>query len=502
MDLANLALLVAVAVALRAPGLTSHGLYRDDAWPALATRTDLRQAMRLGVTVPGFELALRAWLGLGRSTLWAQAPVLVASVATVAGVYVLARRVGSGRVAGLVAGAMLALAPVNVVYATRVKQYAFDGLGALALMAAAVWLWQRPGSWRRWGLLLAVAMLTGFLSASTVPVAVVAMATCAWKGWRGGRVSRRPAVVVPVAFAASLAAYAALVLGAVPPPLRALWATNFIDGSRAGRLVETTTDVLDMLMAGLIYRHGALGPAVLVLVVVGAAAFRRDLAVLVLGPLAVALVLALAERVPLGGGRTDSYLYPGLALATAMAVQRALDLRPLARLPGNALNGVAAVAIVLFALTSGRQHVRLNPYPGADLAALQTDIRRQMEPGDGIVVSPFSRYPWALSSRRRALIVFSPAYTTGFTVSSSEPDELVIAAEYVEEGYDPAAAVRFAAGHRRVWYVVTDTPPSDTPPEAQAHEGDAERLLVADGWRVVRRLDVQGAHANLLEAPA
>ena len=51
-DVANLALLVALAVALRAPGLTSHGLYPGDAWPALATRTDVRQAMRLGVTVP------------------------------------------------------------------------------------------------------------------------------------------------------------------------------------------------------------------------------------------------------------------------------------------------------------------------------------------------------------------------------------------------------------------------------------------------------------------
>jgi len=496
---ANLALLVAVALALRVPGLTAHGLYRDDAWPALATRTDIRQAMRLGVTVPGFELALRTWLGFGRSTLWAQAPVAAASVATVGGVYVLARRVGLGRVAGLSAGGIMALSPVNVVYATRVKQYAFDGLGAVALLAVAVWLWRRPGSWRRWGLLLVVAVLTGFLSASTVPVAVVAMASCAWKGLRNREGPRWPAAAVPLVYAGSLAVYAALVLGAVPPPLRSLWATNFIDGSGPGRLFETTFDVLDMLMAGMLYRHGALGPVLLILVAVGAAAYRRDLAVLALAPLGVAMVLALGERVPLGGGRTDSYLYPGLALAAAMAVERVFVTRPFDRLPAMPLNGLVAVGIVAFALTAGRRHVQVNPYPGADLAALQADIRRQTEPGDGIVVSPFSRYPWALSSRHRPMIVFSPAYTTGFTVSSSEPGELVVAAEYVEDGYDPAAAVRFAAGRRRIWYVVTDTPPSDTPPEAQQHEQDAERLLLADGWRVIRRLDVHGAHAHLLE---
>ena len=505
-DLANLALLVGVAVALRAPALTSHGLYRDDAWPALATRTDVREAMRLGVTVPGFELALRAWLGFSRSTLWAQAPVLVASVATVVGVYLLARGVGLGRIAGLAAGGIMALSPVNVVYATRVKQYAFDSLGAVALLAAAVWLWQRPGSWPRWGLVAVVAAVTGFLSASTVPVAVVAMASCAWKGLRAGDGPRRPAVVVPLAHAGLLGVYAALVLGAVPPPLRALWGDNFVDGSSPSRLFESTVHVLDMLMAGLLYRHGPLGPVVLALVVLGAVAYRRDLAVLAVGPLAVALGLALAERVPLGGGRTDAYLYPGLALAVAMAVQKVLDSPPAVRLPraflNRSLNGLLAVGIVVFALTDGRQHVRSNPYPGADIAALQTAIRHQMEPGDGIVVSPFSRYPWALSSPRPASIVFSPAYTTGFTVSSSEPDELIIAAEYVEGGYDPAAAVRFAAGRPRVWHVVTDTPPSDTPPEAQAHEEDAERLLIGDGWRVVRRLDVHGAHAHLLEAPA
>jgi len=194
-------------------------------------------------------------------------------------------------------------------------------------------------------------------------------------------------------------------------------------------------------------------------------------------------------------------LYPGLAVAIGMAVHRLLE-SPLARrLPGYAANGLLAAGIVAFALTDGRKHVRLNPYPGTDLAALRSEIRRELEPGDGVVVAPFSRYPWALASPGPVPTIFSSAYTTGFTVSSLDHDELIVAAEYVENGYDPAAAVRFAAGRLRLWYVATDTPPGDTPPEAQVHEDDAERLLLADGWRMVRRLKVHGAHAHLLIAP-
>ncbi|HWC12450.1 MAG TPA: hypothetical protein VG455_14665, partial [Acidimicrobiales bacterium] len=181
-ELLDVALLAAVALALRAPSLTTLGLYRDDAWPALAARTDLGRALRLGITVPGFELAVRLWMGVSRSTLWAQAPVLAASVASIVATYVLVRRVGCGRTPALLAGGVLALSPIHVLYATRLKQYSFDALGGVAVIAAALWLWRRPASPSRWALLFGACTMAALFSASTVPGGIVAMGASAWRG--------------------------------------------------------------------------------------------------------------------------------------------------------------------------------------------------------------------------------------------------------------------------------------------------------------------------------
>ena len=509
-EAADLALLAGVAVALRAPALTTIGLYRDDAWPALAARTDLGRALRLGITVPGFELAVRLWMGVGRSTLWAQAPVVAASLATVVATYLLVRRIGCGRTPALVAGGILVLSPIHVLYSTRLKQYSFDALLSVAVIAAALWLWSRPGSRARWALLLVVCTAAALFSASTVPVGIVAMGASAWRGLRAEtpatalgprRPVRRLAVGVPAVYALVMAVYAVAVLGSVPPQLQALWEPGFVDASAPGRLVSTTWDVVSAFAAGLFYRRGPLGPLLLVAAVVGAVAYRRDVAVLAVGHLAVAFALAVARRAPFGGGRTDVYLYPGVALAVALAIQKAIDAGWLARVAEWLVHGAVAVGIVGFALTAGRAHVRHNPYPGVDMAGLQSAVARHQEPGDGIVVTPFSRYPWALYEDRRPIVDLSSRFTTGFTVRDRSPDTLIVEAEYVEEGYDPGAVVPFAERHRRVWYVATDSPLSDTPAGAQVREGDGERLLLDRGWRVERRIDVEGGHAHLLLPP-
>ena len=526
-EAADLALLLGVALALRAPALTTVGLYRDDAWPALAARTDLARALRLGITVPGFELAVRLWMGVTRATLWAQAPVVAASLATVVATYLLVRRIGCGRTAALVAGGILTLSPVHVLYSTRLKQYSFDALLSVAVIAAALWLWSRPASRARWALLLVACTGAALFSASTVPVGIVAMGASAWRGLRAEapatgsgplepaaafgprRPGRRLAFGVPAVYALVMAVYSVAVLGSVPPQLQALWEPGFVDASAPGRLVSTTWDVVSAFAAGLFYRRGPVGPLLLVAAVVGAVAYRREVAVLAVGPLAVAFALAVARRAPFGGGRTDVYLYPGVALAVALALQKAIDAGWLARVgrplrsghAGRLVHGAVAVGILAFALTAGRAHVRHNPYPGVDMARIQAAVARQQEPGDGIVVAPFSRYPWALYGDRRPIVDLSSRFTTGFTVRDRSPDTLIVEAEYVEEGYDPGAVVPFAERHRRIWYVATDSPLSDTPAEAQVREGDAERLLLDRGWRVERRIDVEGGHAHLLLPP-
>jgi hypothetical protein len=497
----GLAVLALVAVGVRLPGLTTHGLYRDDAWPALSTKTDLFRAMRFGVTVPGFEVFLRAWLSLGRSTRWAQLPMLAASVAGVVFVYLLARRLRCGRAAATVAAGVLALSPVSVLYATRVKQYSFDALGTLLLITGALAVAARPQSRRRWLVLLIAAVGAAWFSASLLPMGATALAYGLVPSWKtGGPTVRRIALGAMGTFAVFAAAYGLVVLRNVPRPLHDSWTDNFIHPGSPGRLVASTLQVLDALADGVLRGPGSSGPLLLLLVVVGAIRYRRDVGLLLAAPLLLALLGALTQRVPLGGGRTDAYLYPCVALSSAMAFQSVLDL---ARGHLRQLVPELAVltAIVAFAWTGARHHMARNPYPAADIGPLMTDVRQHLEPGDAVVVSQFSRYPYALYAARDPTLVFSRRYATGMTVRSTEPDVFIMPAEFFEEGYDPDAAVEFAGDRRRVWYVATDTPPSDTPPAIQALEYEAEQRLIDHGFRIVRRLDAYGVHADLLVRP-
>ena len=490
--------LAGLSLVLRAPGLSSHGLYRDDAWPALAARTDIGRAVRLGVTVPGYELFLRLWLGLGHSTMWAQAPALVASVTGVVAVFVAARWLGCRTAAALVAGGILALSPVSVLYATRVKQYSFDALFTIVILVLAVAVIKSPGSRSRWTLLVGASMAATLFSASVFPVTVSSLLVCTWFARRATR-HLRPAVVALAFYGAFTTLYAVVVLRSVPDPLRDSWRANYIDHTGVRALVSSTWHVLDEFTAGLFYRHGPLGPLVLVALAVAVCRWRRDIAALLIGPVLLALALALGGRVPFGGGRTDEYLYPCVALAAAVVAEHVLRWPSLSRTAPSALALAVAVALAAFALTRGLQHARANPYPAVDMAALISAVDLARQPGDAVIVGPLSRHPFAWSQASAPRLVFSRQYATGFTIASDDPDVLVLPADGFEGGFDPGQAVAFAQGRQRVWYLVTDTPASDTPAPVQAVEVMGEQKLVDAGFRKVQRIDVFGGHADLLQ---
>lgn len=484
-----------MALAVRVPGLSTLGLYRDDAWPMLATRTSLRRAMRIGVTTPGFEVFVRTWGKISSATLWAQIPTLMASLAAVALVFHLARRLGCGRAAAMAAGGILALAPIALLYATRVKPYSFDALSSLLLLFAAVRVVDRP-SFRRWAALVALACATPLFSASVLPVAASALTWSSWRIWwpRAGRPgNRRAAVAVPAVYAAVMGIYAFGVLSTVPPTLQTYWAGHYVRGP------DSAGFVLEQFAAGMFFTRGFPGTLLLAAIAGGLWWARPVLAPLLLGPVGVAFGLAVAGRAPFGGGRTDLYLYPCLALAFALVLEKVLAGRR--GLRGRAPQLVVAGALLVFAATSIRSFALRNPYPGADMAGLTAMVLRQAVQGDGVVVAPFGRYAYAVYSRRPPEVILSSWYSTGVTAASADPDVLIMPAEFYETGYDPDAGATFARGRSRVWYLATDTPASDTFPEVQENEYEPERRILAEGFIIERRIDVAGAHADLLVRP-
>jgi hypothetical protein len=157
--------------------------------------------------------------------------------------------------------------------------------------------------------------------------------------------------------------------------------------------------------------------------------------------------------------------------------------------------------VLIFAATSGWRQVRTTPYPAADIKQLQAALASRQQPGDAVVVSQFSRYPYALYGPRPVRVRFSQDYATGFTVDSTDPDVFIMPAEYYESGYTPDVILDYAKGRRRVWYVATDTPIFDTPASVQRNEQVPEQRLLDAGFHVADRLEAHGAHADLLVAP-
>lgn len=153
LELAVVALLTVVAFALRASQL-HQGLIADEVFTFqdIANRSlgaVLTTVRTGGENSPPLFFAL-AWASakLGDPTVWIRLPSLVLGSATVPVVYALGRQT-VGRVAGLIAAMVIALAPFIVFYGIEARPYAtmtfFVALSTLALLRAVetggLWWW-------------------------------------------------------------------------------------------------------------------------------------------------------------------------------------------------------------------------------------------------------------------------------------------------------------------------------------------------------------------------
>ncbi len=300
------------AVALRAPGLDPSSLWLDDTWVALVHKVDeLPVVLRMGVTAPGFSLLLKALFSIfGFSHFAAQAIPFLAGVAAPPLVYLIARRWGAGRWAATLGAALLLLAPVHVTYSTNVKQFTVDVILGLALLHLSWRTFDAPDQDRLRRLALIAAVATLF-SASVGPVAAVAVAVPALprlldRQWRSA--------LWPGAYGLYALTWALVLRSRLPTSLGTYWERT------------TSSGITDPFRAlGRFASEFGGGPWVggAVLVVLGAAVLVLSVRerLLLVGPVLVA-ALASFVGIPLGTGRTDMYLYGGMAIAVALVVDR------------------------------------------------------------------------------------------------------------------------------------------------------------------------------------
>jgi hypothetical protein len=486
--------LVGAGTAMRVQGLTTLGFYRDDAWAAMSSRVGIGTAWHMWVTAPGFYFLERSFIDLhpGR-TWWAQLPALAAGVAAIPAMYFLARHFGFRRVAGLVLACIVSVSPICVAYSTRVKEYSTVFLVSVAVLWAAETARRQPGR-SRLVVLTALSVAAFALSASLGPVIAgvwIASGICALRTHQ----DRRAVIVSGAATAALCGVVAAIFYGALSPALTRFWSGSYI--SLGSGFYVTARRSLWGLYANLLHFTGIApsGRIVLLVVLLALSVLGAFRSAAMLGPACAAVValgLSMAQRAPLGTGRTDEYLYPVLLLLLASGVVRfwtaARDQLDPAhfRAVGTA---IALVSVVLAGALVADSIASPAPYPGVDIPALASALRHDAEPSDHIVVGELTRYPWAYYEDHPLRLRFGPDWATGFTVTSTDPRVFIVPSEHYESGGPPPRGGRALRDDHRLWFVLT--PPLSLNPTYAA--------LVHQGWHPVRTLHAGGCAAILLE---
>ena len=495
--LTGIALLVMIGAgtAIRAKGLTSLGLFRDDAWAAMSSRVGIGTAWHMWVTAPAFYFLERSFIGLHPGvTWWAQIPPFVAGIAAIPAIYFLARRFGFRRAVGLALALVVCVSPVCVTYSTHLKEY-----GTVFLMTCAV-LWVAETARRRpdrvrFVKLTTVSVVAFVVSASMVPV-IAGVWIAAWVSAARERRFGRNEVVSAVVVAGACGIVAAVFYRRISPSLSKFWAGSFISHDSVaafGRSLNSGLWGLYLNLLNLPALTGAVQVLVL-LVLVGLSAIGASRNAAMLGPACIvvlAVCASAAHVAPLGTGRTDEYLYPALLLLLASgAVSVWAGLRDLVdpEWRGKAGLVVAAAGVVVGAVLLNMADSTFVPYPGFAVRTLARELSRTAEPTDHIVVGELARYQWAYDEDHPLRIRFGPDWSTYFTVVSTDPRVFIVPSEGYEGGSHPARWANELRRYDRVWFV--ECPPLSLNPTYAA--------LLADGWHPERTLTVTGGAAILL----
>ena len=241
--------------------------------------------------------------------------------------WVLGRRVlgtAAGALGAVVAaGSMLALR-----YSTEAKPYASDAAVAAALVVLAAAAIDEPTRMRRWQALAAGFVLGVLLSLPAVfVVAAVAVALAmepAVRNARGARTVAAPALAVAALVFVALW-YTSYGAGATDSSLRGYWSPVMLDLTADDRVVRVVRVLMELTWIPLRWTGSLLGAAAgTILWITGLAAVaqrRRSHAVLLAGPVLLAMAASVAGKYPLSD-RLAFFAVPGVWMAQAAALVR------------------------------------------------------------------------------------------------------------------------------------------------------------------------------------
>lgn len=402
--------LTALAVWLRHTGLNPSSLFIDDAWVAVTHRLTWSELPRVDFTTPGFSAITKGWLDLvGYSNLKIQLPVFAAAIVLPAATFVLLQRRIKWYWAA-VAATLLAISPIHIVYSVRVKQYSMEALFALALIAGASAVIDAPHQRRRWTALTLVSAFALVTSFSTIFVVVPACAGAVV----GLGLSRRDAGSIRSMFAADEGAalvrmtvlgifavvwFFSMIAPSLSNELNDFWADNYLPTGQGFRaFLSAWYELSVQTFEGFVTLPG--GATAGLLAVAGLLLLSRRPALLIVlaGPYVALVVASSLQMAPLGGLRTDIFIYPALASLLAFGLHECEALvRTHWSLASPAIRfAPLALTVTITGVLAMQATPEQSAYPVEDLAPLLADLEERQEDGDAVLLYYGASYHYAV----------------------------------------------------------------------------------------------------------
>ncbi|HEU5218522.1 MAG TPA: hypothetical protein VFU23_07675 [Gemmatimonadales bacterium] len=304
----------------------------------------------------------------------------------------LAERVLSGWAVPF-AVALFALAIPFIKYGAEVKQYGVDSLAAILLVSLALDLRTREVSTRR-RLAAGAAgfVVIWFSQASVLVMAGIGLGLALeWLAARNPQVRRVLFTTVPLWAAASGVAVVAGLRSMTPATREFMddfWRSGFLPRPAGPSSLRWFWDQsLTMFTDPVLLRY-RLPEVFLLVALLGLVLLlrrRRDAALLLLGPLLIGLLAAIAHQYPYRG-RLLMYLIPGLLLAIAAGAE---GIRRLVSRAHPALGGLAMAALLV--LPTAALATTPPPYDIDHHRELLGYLQQHRQPGDAIWVFPLTR---------------------------------------------------------------------------------------------------------------
>lgn len=403
-----LAAVTALAAHTLSAGLAPPSLWVDDLWPVvLAEEGTLEEIFEIRAPVsPFFVLLLRGAGALAPAgDLAYQLIAFLSALACIPLVGAVARQATGSRWIGVSAAALWAANPLVLTYAVRVKQFTLEALAVALLLAIG---FRRRGEAPAWPACAGAALLAP-LAFTTVFFSLPLCTLLALRRRSRGDLAAWIALLIVIALC-----FFGLMAPRANEALQAYWQDYYLDAEDG--MADDMGNLAGLLTNAFPSGFGAL--ALLALPGIWWIAQRhRDTALAMAGMYLLILAAAVADRFPVGTGRTEIFTFPvTIVLAAAGA-------HWLIRRDWRAEAAVAFACLLLFAARAA----------GHDDAYLRTNDRtvvelanRHVRDGDAMIVYPYSTWAVAHYGRWSERLVPSDQTTVAYYAVPERERTLVL----------------------------------------------------------------------------